>query len=363
MTANNRWSAKRKEVREQLRRFAKPSYGRALPRVALDLLLYAFLSVAVVLATEIGWKVAASVALGVTISRMFVLGHDACHDSLTPSRRLNAWLGRILFLPTMSCASLWIAGHNVSHHGFTGLRGRDIPWVPLSPEQYAALPRAKRWLYRVYRSWWGAGIYYGIDVWWRRQYFPRGKVRPVFLRDSWLVTVFMAVQIAAYAGAALATGQSATLILLLGIALPFAIWLYMAAIVFYVHHTDETARWYDDEREWRAAQPNLDGTHGTTLPLRIDALLHNALEHTAHHVNPSIPSYRLADAQRALRQRWPDEVPTRPITLRRYLAITRTCQLYDGRKHQWVSFAAVDLPAVRVAAAGAVRDLTTGHPT
>lgn len=363
MTRNNRWSAKRSEVRDLLLPFARPSYARGLPLVALDVLLYVVLSAAVVLATGLGWKVVASVALGVTISRMFVLGHDACHNSLTPSRRLNTWLGRILFLPTMSCASLWIAGHNVTHHRYSGLRSRDIPWVPLSPEQYAALPRARRWLYRVFRSWWGSGIYYGLDVWWRRQYFPRGKVRPVFLWDSWLVTVYMALQVAAYAWGAVATGQSVTLILLLGLALPFTIWLYMAAIVFYVHHTDETARWYDDEREWRAAQPNLDGTHGTQLPLRIDVVLHHALEHTAHHVNASIPSYRLADAQRVLQQRWPAEVPTRRITLRRYLDITRTCQLYDGRKHQWVSFAAVDAPPVRMADAREVHNLRSDHPT
>jgi omega-6 fatty acid desaturase (delta-12 desaturase) len=342
MRSSSQWSAKRKAVKTLLRPYAVPSYRRALLLVALDLTLFFMASIMVVAAPGLAWKLAASCGLGLVLARMFVLGHDAGHQSLTPSRALNAWLGRILFLPTMTCLSLWVAGHNIAHHGFSGLRGRDIPWVPLSPEQYLALSRGKRWLYRVYRSWWGAGLYYGLDVWWRQQYFPQGKVRRAFILDSWLVTIFMAAQTAAYGVAALATGQSVAVVLALGIALPFVLWLYMAAIVFYVHHTDETCRWYDNEREWRAAQPNLDATHGTHLPLRLDLLLHHALEHTAHHVNTAIPSYRLTGAQRALEKHYPAEVPLRKITLGRYVAITKQCQLYDARLHEWLTFDAVE---------------------
>jgi len=336
------WSTKQKEVRALLRPYANPSYARGLPLVAIDLLLFVAASVAVVEAPGIGLKLLASCGLGLMLSRLFVLGHDACHQSLTPSRRLNVWIGRMVFLPTLSCYSLWQAGHNIAHHGFTGLRGRDIPWVPLSPEQYLALSPGQRWLYRVYRSWWGAGIYYGLDVWWKRQIFPKGTIRPVFLWDSLLVTGFLVLQIGAYVWAAVSTGQSPLLVFGLGVVLPFLLWLYMAAIVFYVHHTYESARWFDDEDEWRAAQPNLEGTLGTHLPLRIDLVLHRALEHTAHHVNPAIPSYRLAAAQRALEARWPREVPMREITLHRYCAITRTCQLYDSIKHQWLTFKDVE---------------------
>jgi omega-6 fatty acid desaturase (delta-12 desaturase) len=77
------------------------------------------------------------------------------------------------------------------------------------------------------------------------------------------------------------------------------------------------------------------------LPVCLNALLHHALEHTAHHVNPSIPCYRLSSAQRALEARYPTEVPLRRITVRRYYEITKQCQLYDARRHQWVTFDAV----------------------
>ncbi len=341
------WSAKRKDVRALLQPFARRSYRSSLPLVVLDLALFAAASGAVVAWASPAAKFAAAIVLAVAMSRLFVLGHDACHQALTPSRRLNAILGRLVFLPTLTCYSLWQAGHNIAHHGFAGLRGKDIPWVPLAPERYLALPRARRALYRAYRSWWGAGLYYGIDIWWKQQIFPRGKVRAVFMWDSWLVTAFLAAQVAAYVAAARATDQSALLLLAFGVVLPYVVWLYLAGIVFYLHHTDETAHWYDDEPAWRAAQPNLDGTHGAHLPLRFDLLLHHAAEHTAHHVNPGIPCYRLAAAQRALEARYPADVPLRRVTLRRYVEITRRCQLYDSARHQWLTFAEVETaPAV-----------------
>jgi acyl-lipid omega-6 desaturase (Delta-12 desaturase) len=336
------WSAQRKQVRALLAPFAAPSYARGLGLVALDLAFFAAASVAVVAAPGVIMKLVASALLGLALSRLFVLGHDACHQSLTPSRRLNAWAGRIVFMPTLTCFSLWQAGHNIAHHGFTGLRGRDIPWVPLSVEQYLALSRVRRLLYRAYRSWWGAGLYYGLDIWWKRQIYPKGNIRPAFRWDSWLVTAFLLLQVTAYGVAAHETQQPALLIVGLGVAVPYIIWLYMAGIVFYVHHTDETTRWYDDENEWRAAQPNLDGTHATHLPLRLDLLLHHALEHTAHHVNAAIPCYRLGAAQRALERQFPGQVPLRKISIRRYVEITRQCQLYDARRHQWLTFAEIE---------------------
>ena len=342
MHTANPWSEKRKEVKALLQPFANSTYATPILLALVDIALFVGASTLVVFASNSVAKVLASFALGVAISRMFVLGHDAAHASLTPSRVLNSWLGRILFLPSMTCFSLWIAGHNLGHHGFTGLRPHDIPWVPLSPTEYLARSRLQRLTYKMYRSWWGSGIYYGYEIWWRRQIFPAGKVRPTFIKDSWLVTIFMALQIAGYVFAAHHTGQSAPKLILLGIVLPFALWLYMAAIVFYVHHTHETARWYEDEADWRDAQPNLAGTSGTQLPLRFDLLLHNALAHTAHHANAAIPCYQLGKAQRALERSFPAEVPIRKISVGRYLAITRRCQLYEPRQHRWVTFSELD---------------------
>ena len=44
---------------------------------------------------------------GIVLSVLFVLGHDACHGSFTPSRWLNAVLGRLALLPSWHPFAGW----------------------------------------------------------------------------------------------------------------------------------------------------------------------------------------------------------------------------------------------------------------
>ena len=95
-------------------------------------------SIASLLFVEAWWvKVFASLVAALWIARLFVIGHDACHGSYTPNKTLNKWIGRIAFLPSLTPYSLWEIGHNLAHHGFTNLKGRDYVWTPYSPSEFA----------------------------------------------------------------------------------------------------------------------------------------------------------------------------------------------------------------------------------
>ncbi len=89
-------------------------------------------------------KIFASLVAALWIARLFVIGHDACHGSYTPNKTLNKWIGRIAFLPSLTPFSLWEIGHNLAHHGFTNLKGRDYVWTPFSPSEFANLPWVRR---------------------------------------------------------------------------------------------------------------------------------------------------------------------------------------------------------------------------
>ena len=138
--------------------------------------------------------------MALATSRLFIIGHDACHLSLTPSRNLNRVIGRLCFLPSYTPYSLWEVGHNVAHHGYNNLRGHDYVWEPMSPQQYAAYPRWRRALERFYRGGAGFWLYYMIELWWKRLYFPSRKYAPVrrrvFTRDSLLVSAFAIAHVA-----------------------------------------------------------------------------------------------------------------------------------------------------------------------
>jgi len=333
----------RRELRAALAPLAKPDTAIALAWLTGDALVW--LALTAVTASEVawGWKLLAGLAAGLWIARLFIIGHDACHQALTAHRKLNRVLGRIAFLPSCTPYSLWELGHNQAHHGFTNLRGRDGVWVPLSAEEYAALPAHRRALERAYRSGWGPGLYYAVELWWKKLYFPRpeqgGGQRPLFARDGALVTAFAFTWVGALWVGATVAGTSVLQALFFGLLLPVLVWKHLMGFVIYVHHTEPDVAWYDDGAAWAASLPYLGATLHLQAPL-LDALLHRILQHPAHHLDMTIPFYRLRAAQQSLRALAPQHVQARQLTWAYYWQVARQCKLYDYRQQKWCSFPA-----------------------
>ena len=68
----------------------------------------------------------AALLFGVSsILTAFNLAHDAAHDALTPSRRLNAAIYVVTFILQGANAYLWKLRHIGSHHLFPNVKGGD----------------------------------------------------------------------------------------------------------------------------------------------------------------------------------------------------------------------------------------------
>ncbi|MES1264276.1 MAG: fatty acid desaturase [Variovorax sp.] len=333
----------RKEIRSWLVPLAARSTARALALVVVDVALFAACLAAAILARSTLLQVLASVATGLVISRLFILGHDACHQSFTPHRGLNRWLGHLVFLPSLTPYSLWEVGHNVVHHGYTNLRGFDFVWQPLSLAEFRAMPRWRRGLERVYRSGWAPWLYYLVEIWWRRMFFPNRVTMPtrraVFTRDCLLVSAFALAWVAGLVAAAGATGQSVAWLLAVGFVLPFVVWNGMIGFVVYVHHTHPGVAWYEDKAAWSASQPFVSTTVHLTFRSAMGTLLHHIMEHTAHHVDMSVPLYRLKRAQALLESRLAGAIVVQPFSWRWYADTARRCKLYDFEARCWTDFA------------------------
>jgi len=284
----------------------------------------------------------AGAATGLVICRLFILGHDACHQSLTAHRGLNRWLGRLVFLPSLTPYSLWEVGHNVVHHGYTNLRGFDFVWQPRSLQEFQALPRWRRALERIYRSGWAPWLYYLVEIWWVRMMFPSRKTMPtrraVFVRDGLLVSAYAAAWVGGLVAAAGATGQSAAWLLAVGFALPFLVWNGMIGFVVYVHHTHPGVEWYEDKAAWAASQPFVSTTVHLTFRSAMGGVLHHIMEHTAHHVDMGVPLYRLKQAQALLESRLAGCIVVQPFSWRWYADTARRCKLYDFKARCWTDF-------------------------
>lgn len=333
----------RKIIRSWLSPVAKHNTMLALLLVACDVLLFGMAIFATVWFQQVAIKLCFSLITGFIIGRLFIIGHDACHQSLTTHRRLNRWIGRFVFLPSLTPYSLWDTGHNMVHHGYTNLKGFDFVWQPKSLEEFQSLSPWQQKLERLYRSGWAPGLYYMIEIWWTRMYFPgRAQMptrRAVFFRDGLLVSAAAACWIGALTLAALSSGQSVLLLVLTGFVVPFLFWNAMIGFVVYVHHTHVGIAWYEDKKTWAAAQPFVSTTVHLTFRYRIGSLLHHIMEHTAHHVDMSVPLYRLKAAQKILETRLPGRIVIQNFSWRWYFDTARRCKLYDFKRRCWINFA------------------------
>jgi acyl-lipid omega-6 desaturase (Delta-12 desaturase) len=332
----------RKEIRGWLVPLEQKRTLYPLLLLGFDCAVLALLLAAATLLPAWPLQLASALAAGFWIGRLFILGHDACHQSYTPSRSLNRVLGRIAFLPSLTPYSLWEVGHNVVHHGYTNLKGVDFVWAPLSRQEYAALSPLRRLCERLYRSGWGCGAYYLVEIWFKRMFFPAAAHmptrRPVFLADNLLVSAAALAWIGALVAVALAADRPPGSTLLFGFVIPWLFWNTMIGFVVYVHHTHEEVRWYTDKKAWAEALPFVSTTVHLTFPGRIGALLHHIMEHTAHHVSMSVPLYRLRAAQKLLEDKLAGAIVVQRFSWRWYFRTARRCKLYDFAALRWTDF-------------------------
>lgn len=285
------------------------------------------------------------IVLPLVIGSLFILGHDAAHNTLTQLGWLNRVLGRLALLPAWHPYTAWCHAHNTLHHGGTNLKGRHPDFPPFSKDEFDRLPRWRRWLEVVYRTPAGIGLFYTLDFYLRYLILPRGDRYPPFRRafrlDRLLVLAFVIAQfVAAYL---LAGHTPDPLLPPAGIAtaavlLPWSIWIWFMGFITFLQHTHPRAAWYDDEREWSFYHVQLRSTTHVLFPWPIGALLHNIMDHPAHHIDPTIPLYELPASQRRLEEQAPSHSLIVPWSLGEYLRICRTCKLYDYRQHRWLDF-------------------------
>ncbi|HEV3417922.1 MAG TPA: fatty acid desaturase [Pirellulales bacterium] len=320
------------------------AHGLVLFSVALAL----YLGAVVAGAAAPGWplKLVFSLANAFFLAILFVIGHDACHSALTPSARLNAILGRIAFLPAWHPYAGWEHAHNHIHHAWTNLQHRDYAWAPLSKESYDRLPAWRRAMVRLYRTPLGLAAYYFFDVYLRRMIFPtrqfRGRMNmPRFVGDCLLVAAFIAAQTAFLIFAPRWFGSPSSVVesLFFGQWLPFLIWNWLIAFLIYLHHTHPRIPWFDDQQEWTFYKGQIQGTAHVQFPGPINWIIHNIMEHTAHHADPRIPLYHLAEAQESLNRAFSDDVVEHKFSWRSFRYVLSVCQLYDYRAHRWTNWA------------------------
>ncbi len=261
--------------------------------------------------------------------RLFMIQHDCSHRSFFASQRANDWVGRIIGVLTLTPYDFWRHTHNV-HHATSG--NLDRPRIggvdTLTVREYQALPRLRRWRYRLYRH---PIVLFGIGP---ALIFLLDFRLPVgFMRAGWMPWVSTmatnAAIVALWGGLMMAVGVSTFLLVQLPVTLLAAsigVWL------FYVQHQFEDTYWEHDEH-WSFDESALHGSSHYVLPGVLRWFSANIGVHHLHHLCCRIPSYRLAEVLRD----YPELADVSRITLRQSVAAVRLA-LWDEDKRRLVSF-------------------------
>ena len=85
---------------EALAPYAQPHLGRSVLDIATSVVPYLALSVLMYLALDTSYLLVLAIAVPAAgfLVRTYILFHDCTHGSLLPSKRANAWVGRVLGL-------------------------------------------------------------------------------------------------------------------------------------------------------------------------------------------------------------------------------------------------------------------------
>lgn len=333
-------------TREEAGRFYQRSTVRGVTIFAIDLCLLVGATWLTLWLPQWYLQLLGSFLIGTIIAMIFVIGHDAAHDALTPHRWLNRLLGTIALLPSLHPYSLWVKLHNLRHHHWTNLSGKDDVWVPLDRAEYEALPRLSRAMYRFYRGPLGSLLYYLIEFWWKKFTWPTkkhydGVVKTEYIVDSLIVWSFVGGYLTLLGYGAewgwFGAPKPWWNAILYGALLPFFIWNVYSGLSIYLHHTHPKVIWYKDEEEWKRVSKANTAVHAVFPPL-VQRIFHFIQEHSVHHLRPSVPIYHLAEAQDCLEQKEDVDVVVYKWTLAQHVNIAKKCKLYDYEVKRWMDF-------------------------
>lgn len=226
--------------------------------------------------------------------RLFMIQHDCGHRAYFKNAALNDWLGRVIGVLTLTPHDCWRRTHAIHHATSGNLDRRGIGEVAtLTVEEYHALPRFKRWGYRLYRH---PVVLFGVGpafLFLLQHRLPTGLMREGW--RPWTSAFATNTAIALLILAAIWLGGLKALLLVhlptMLLAASIGVWL------FYVQHQFERTYWVR-QKAWNATEAALHGSSHYDLPAPLRWMTANIGIHHVHHVSSHIPFYRLPSALR-----------------------------------------------------------------
>ncbi len=332
-----------KEVQVELRKYIRIDTMYGVSLYATDVMLYMVSIYGVLMLPNLWMKLLASIFAGFKISNLSVIAHDAAHNSLTKSKRLNKFIAITSLLPCLFNYRLWLYDHNYLHHTKTN---EDFPdsYTPMSKQKYDSLSSFGKWKERLYRkpSLLYFGLYYIMERWSKVKFYPVKSTPASFKKRAWKYFAVLIIYLSGFLSLlALAPLYSETTIftaIMLGFIVPFYIFQSLYAFAVYVQHTHPDVVWFNQAPNRKTIGRSEFLSVHVRFPDWFNIFAHNIFDHGAHHASPAIPCYQLGAAQSRLNEMLGEKALTYSFSIFRLYEIMKTCKLYDYNNYCWLDF-------------------------
>ena len=333
----------RRALVEALLPFAAPSTARGVLRFSSDYALFLLGTTLALCASNVALRVLGAVIAGIKMSGLYAISHDAAHNTLTASRRLNKVLGVIGYMTGFYNYRLRLYDHLLRHHPMVNGPQPDA-YRPMSLAQYRAAPAWRQAWERFIRSPNPLALmaYGATSRLLKSEVFPRKTMPVAVRREAWLYAALMGLYLCAFIAtvAIYSDGDVSAFAenLFFALALPFLAFQAAQASVVYFQHTHPDIPWFADGDAQHATLGAEQLSVHIDMPRAVSSMFHHAYCHAAHHVCPSVPCYNLFDAQQRLVTLMQGRSVTVPFTAAALLDIFTRCKLYDYESHRWLDF-------------------------
>jgi len=315
---------------------------KGLTYIAVDVLLYGVCIWALTVTDSPLLLIPLWIVTGLSLSGLFILGHDAAHGALFASRRMCEAFGKVLMLPALHAYSAWELGHNRVHHSFTIRQEKDFVWHPLSLDEYKELSWFGKLKHRVEWSAFGAGIYYLVEIWWKKMFVftPPKQLAKNISADKRSVIYFVLFTLVLCLVLGRVVEQSALYMSWVWfkiLVVPWLIFNYVIGATVHIHHIQPDIPWHADG-VWNKFKGQVEGTTNFRLPKILNVFFHNIFIHIPHHVDARIPFYNLPQAAESIKEHYQLFVRDQKFKWRTYFRATRACKLYDFERDVWLNY-------------------------
>ncbi|MGB1077362.1 MAG: fatty acid desaturase [Bdellovibrionales bacterium] len=277
--------------------------------------------------------------------RLFIIQHDCGHDSYFENSSRNDFLGRFVSLFTWTPYYYWKRAHNIHHAGSGNLARRGYGEIKtLTVEEFKNLSKSDQRLYRLYRH----------------PLFLLVFATPLFMiigqRFMSCTSPFLQPDCAknvTLSGSKVAKSIHLTNLSLALFYIPLGYFVGFTTLViaylpililtcllggwlFYIQHQFEDTHW-KPQGEWSYNEAALMGSSYYDLPKWAQWFSGNIGIHHVHHLNSSIPNYRLQECI--------DDMPELKSINRMTFKDSLQCikwALWDEKSEKMIPFSAID---------------------